>query len=109
MKLSSATSMKPYNAAGGDSLSTGRTVVEAQLRAILIDVLQVDQGVVASLNARSGLFGSLPEIDSMAVANLITAIEDRFDITIDDDDVDGEMLETFGGLTAFVEHKLTGS
>lgn len=106
--MSSATSLDTFKAAGGDSLSTGRTAVDAQLREILTDVLQVDPGVVASLNARSGLFGSLPEIDSMAVANLITAIEDRFEITIDDDDVDGEMLETFGGLAAFVEHKLAG-
>ncbi len=39
------------------------------------------------------------------VAGLLTEIEDRYDIVIEDDDVDGEMLETFGGLLAFVETK----
>ncbi|NQX95006.1 MAG: acyl carrier protein, partial [Erythrobacter sp.] len=46
------------------------------------------------------------ELDSMAVAGLLTEIEDRFDIVIEDDDVDGEMLETFGGLLTFVEAKI---
>ena len=76
------------------------------IREILVDVLHVEQAVVDGLTPQSGLFGSLPEIDSMAVANLITAIEDKFGFTIDDDDVDGEMLETFNGLLAFVERKL---
>ena len=41
----------------------------------------------------------------MAVAGLLTEMEDRLDIVIDDDDVDGEMLETYGGLLAFAEGK----
>jgi acyl carrier protein len=41
--------------------------------------------------ARTGLFGHLPELDSMAVAGLLTEIEDRLGIVIDDDEVDGEM------------------
>ena len=42
----------------------------------------------------------------MAVAGLLTEVEDRLEILIEDDDVDGEMLETFGGLLRFVEEKL---
>ena len=41
----------------------------------------------------------------MAVAGLLTEIEDRLDILIEDDEVGGEMLETFGGLAAFVKAK----
>jgi acyl carrier protein len=51
------------------------------------------------------LFGTLPELDSMAVAGLLTEIEDRLDIVIDDDEVDGELLETYGNLLAFVTAK----
>ena len=41
----------------------------------------------------------------MAVATLLTEIEDRFHIVIDDDEVDGELLETYGALLAFVDEK----
>jgi acyl carrier protein len=44
----------------------------------------------------------------MAVASLLTEIEDRFGIVIDDDEVDADMLETFGALSAFIQYKLEG-
>lgn len=78
----------------------------AQLQQILADVLGVSPADAGAMTAESGLFGHLPELDSMAVAGLLTEIEDRFGIVIEDDDVDGEMLETFGGLLAFVDAKL---
>ena len=83
-----------------------RGEIDVRLRQILIDILLVDAEIVAALEPASGLFGALPEIDSMAVAHLFTGIEDCFDITVDDDDVDGEMLETYGGLRSFVERKV---
>jgi len=75
------------------------------LRQILQDVLGLSAERAAELEMDSGLFGHLPELDSMAVAGLLTEVEDRLDILIDDDDVDGEMLETFGGLLEFVSAK----
>jgi acyl carrier protein len=45
----------------------------------------------------------------MAVAGLLTEMEDRLGIVIEDDDVDGEMLETYGGLLAFAKAKLADS
>ena len=79
---------------------------DAVLRAILGDVLGLAPGMAEGFTAHSGLFGHLPELDSMAVAGLLTEIEDRFAIVIDDDEVDGEMLESFGALSAFVAAKL---
>ncbi len=75
------------------------------LRQILTDVLGLKPGQSESFNAGTGLFGHLPELDSMAVAGLLTELEDRLDIVIDDDDVDGELLESFGSLLAFAEGK----
>jgi acyl carrier protein len=75
------------------------------LRKILTDILGLRPGQADGFDADSGLFGHLPELDSMAVAGLLTEIEDRFDVVIDDDEIDGEMLETFGSLLAFVETK----
>ena len=74
---------------------------DARLRAILRDVLGLQAAQVAAFEDDTGLFGALPELDSMAVAGLLTEMEDRLDIVIDDDEVDGELLETFGNLLAF--------
>ncbi|MEJ2409456.1 MAG: phosphopantetheine-binding protein [Novosphingobium sp.] len=75
------------------------------LRRILTDVLGLKPGQAESFHADTGLFGHLPELDSMAVAGLLTELEDRLDIVIEDEEIDGEMLETFGGLLAFAEAK----
>ena len=47
----------------------------------------------------------MPEFDSMAVAGVLTELEERLAITIDDDEVDGELFETFGNLLTFVKAK----
>lgn len=83
-----------------------REAIDTQLKSIIADVLGIDAAQADALGPDSGLFGHLPELDSMAVAGLLTEIEDRLDIVIEDDDVDGEMLETYGGLLAFVEAKV---
>jgi acyl carrier protein len=75
------------------------------LRGVLQDVLGLPPARVAKFDDDTGLFGHLPELDSMAVAGLLTEIEDRLGIVIDDDEVDGEMLGTYGALLAFVEAK----
>ena len=84
---------------------TAETDADIVLRAILSDVLGLDGERVAGFDEDTGLFGHIPELDSMAVAGLLTEIEDRMDFTIEDDEVEGEMLETFGGLRAFVVAK----
>ena len=75
------------------------------LRRILTDVLGLKDGQAAGFTEDTGLFGHLPELDSMAVAGLLTEMEDRLDIVIEDDEIDGELLETFGSLLAFAEAK----
>jgi len=82
---------------------------DSTLRAILQDVLGLSADRVATFDASTGLFGDLPELDSMAVAGLLTEIEDRLDIVIEDDEVDGELLESFGNLLSFLEDKVAQS
>lgn len=81
------------------------TDIETILRSIIADVLGVSAARAAALDDDSGLFGTLPELDSMAVANLLTEIEDRTGIIIEDDEIDGEMLETFGNLRRFLAER----
>ena len=82
--------------------------LDRQLRNILSDVLGLGPARVAAFTAKTGLFGDLPELDSMAVAGLLTEIEDRLDLVIDDDEVDGDLLADYGSLLRFVEVKRLG-
>ena len=82
--------------------------LDQELKGLIADVLGLDPAQAAAFGPDSGLFGHLPELDSMAVAGLLTEMEDRLGIVIEDDDVDGEMLETYGGLLAFARAKLAG-
>ena len=81
---------------------------EAVLRSILSDLLGLSAEQVAEMDDDTELFGAIPELDSMAVAGLLTEMEDRLNILIDDEDVDAELFETFGNLTAFAKAKVAG-
>jgi acyl carrier protein len=58
-----------------------------------------------SMDASTRLLGSLPELDSLAVAELLTAIEARFGFEMDYADLTTDMFETVGTLVAYVEKK----
>ncbi len=85
---------------------TDRSQTDQTLRAIMCDVLGLNIDHVDTFDDDTGLFGHLPELDSMAVAGLLTELEDRLDIVIDDEDLSGEILETWGGLLTFAEAKV---
>jgi len=82
-----------------------RTETDLKLRQILEEVLGLKPGQVDGFTADTGLFGELPELDSMAVAGLLTEMEDRLGITIDEDEIDGEIFETYGSLLKFAVAK----
>ena len=75
-----------------------------EVLSIIDDVLSL-QGRTAGFTPETPLLGAMPELDSMAVAGLLTEMEDRLDIIIEDDEVDGELLETYGALLTFAEAK----
>lgn len=77
------------------------TNIATDVREILRDVLSLGSRADA-LDADSPLLGALPELDSMAVANVIAAIEDRMGFAVDDDAISGATFATFGSLVDFV-------
>lgn len=79
--------------------------VDKTLRAVLADVLGLDRARVAAFTEGTPLFGALPEFDSMAVAGLLTELEERLGILIEDHEVDADMMETFGALLNFARTK----
>jgi acyl carrier protein len=88
-------------------MQSERIRIENVVRAVLRDVLSLGDAQVAAFDADTELFGALPELDSMAVAGLLTELEDRLGIVIDDDDVDGDLLATFGALADYAVTKAT--
>lgn len=80
-------------------------MVEQQVRTILRETLQLGDRA-ARLHAGSNLLGSLPELDSMAVVTVITALEDQFGFVVEDDEISAETFATFGSLVQFVTGKV---
>ena len=61
-----------------------------------------------SLTAESALLGQIPELDSMAVVTILTALEDAYGFTVEDDEISAETFATLGDLVAYVEEKVKG-
>ena len=80
-----------------------REQVVATVRSLLVDVLALDRARVARFDDQTELFGALPEFDSMAVATLLTEMEERLGILIEDEDVEAEDLMSFGSLVSLAD------
>ena len=78
--------------------------VETEILRLLDEVLSLE-GRSAGFIRSTPLLGALPELDSMAVVSLITALEESFGIAVDDDDIDGSTFATVGSLVDFVAAK----
>ena len=75
-----------------------------EVKAVLVETLALEDRA-DSIQAETPIFGALPELDSLAVLELIAALEARFGITADDEDVSAETFETLATLTSFVNGK----
>ena len=58
------------------------------------------------LGISSPLLGSVAELDSMAVVAVLTAIEERYGFSVNDDEVDGGTFASVASLVEFVRAKL---
>jgi acyl carrier protein len=80
------------------------SVIE-DVRTVVGDALRLD-GRMHLMTAATPLLGAIPELDSMAVVNLIMALEEHFGIEVADDEIDASTFTTLGSLSAFVEQKM---
>ncbi|MBY0233844.1 acyl carrier protein [Roseateles sp. PN1] len=78
---------------------------EKHVLRILDEVLSLN-GRSATFNRNTLLLGALPELDSMAVVSLLTALEEQLGIVVADDEIDGATFSSVGSLTDFVAAKL---
>ena len=72
-----------------------------EVRNVLAETLGIEDRA-ASLGPSTELLGSLPELDSMAVLEVVGALEERFGLTIEDSELTGDVFETLGSLSDFV-------
>ncbi len=75
------------------------------VRQIVGDALQLGSRL-EGLERGTPLVGNLPELDSMAVVSVITALEEHFSFVVDDDDDVSQAFHTLGSLTKYVEAKI---
>jgi len=78
-----------------------------EVRSIVGDALQLGERT-ASLQEDTALLGNLPELDSMAVVTVITALEEQYGFIVDDDEISAETFASLGSLTEFVQEKVAG-
>ncbi len=79
--------------------------LETDVLRLLDDVLGLG-GRARNFGPDTQLLGALPELDSMAVVGLLTALEERYGFVIEDDEIDGSAFASVASLTAFVQAKL---
>jgi acyl carrier protein len=80
-------------------------VVHDEVLRLLDEVLSL-RGRSSGFTRETPLLGAVPELDSMAVVSLLTGLEERFGVVIDDDDIDGDTFATVGTFVDFVSRKL---
>jgi acyl carrier protein len=76
------------------------------VKTVVASTLQMGSRV-QQMDAAAPLLGAVPELDSIAVVNLITALEEHFGITVADDEIGASTFETLGSLAQFIERKLS--
>ena len=79
--------------------------VENDIKKILQNTLVLGDEV-NDLDASSPLLGVIPELDSVGVVSVLTALEDEFDIVVEDDEISAAVFKTLGTLTEFLQEKL---
>jgi acyl carrier protein len=72
-----------------------------EVRTLVAEVLGITDRL-SSLTEATALLGSMPELDSMAVAELIASIEEKFGFEVDEADLTADVFDTIGSLSDFV-------
>jgi acyl carrier protein len=72
-----------------------------EVKAIVAETLDIEDRL-DSMDAATQLLGGLPELDSMAVVQLLTALGERFGFDANDVEFTADVFETLGALTTFI-------
>ncbi len=81
------------------------TDIQSEVVSILQSTLGLPDGSI-SADPSTRILGAIPEMDSMSVVGVLTSMEERYGIMIDDDEVDADVFATVGSLSEFLASKL---
>ena len=84
------------------------TNTESAVRDVLVTILGMEDRAHL-INSETKLLDELPELDSMAVVELMVALEERFSIRIEEGDLRGEVFQTLASLSGFVDEHLSAA
>jgi len=73
---------------------------------IMIGEVTGDSVAIHALAEGSPLLGAIPELDSLAIVNLLLAMENKYHFQIDDDEVEQSIFQSLSSLRSFAEEKL---
>lgn len=75
------------------------------VRALLGETLGLENSRTAAMTRATPLLNSVPELDSFAIVQLVAALEERFGLTLEDEDLTADLFATLGSLTTLVDEK----
>ena len=75
-----------------------------QLKTVLDEALFLN-GRAKQWGDQMSLLGNVPELDSMAVMNVVSALEIKFGIFVEDDDINADVFATIESLANFINQK----
>ena len=78
-------------------------MILTRLKSILSNVLEID---TSGFELSTQLLGNIPEFDSMAVMNLILAIEQNFQIEMWADELSAELFESLSSLSIHIKDQI---
>jgi acyl carrier protein len=73
-----------------------------ELKALIAQILGTEDRL-DSMDASTVLLGGMPELDSVAVVELVAMIEQRFGFEVDDADFTADAFETLGTLALLID------
>lgn len=77
--------------------------IQAIIKQLLIDDLQVDAAMLENATADTPLLGRGIGLDSVEAMRLALGLENAFDISIPDADLTVELFSSLGNLAAYVQ------
>ncbi len=80
------------------------TLAIAEVKAVVVETLEIEDRA-DSIDENTPLLGAVPELDSLAVLELIVELERRFDIVVEGDDVTADAFATLASLADFVAER----
>ena len=86
----------------------GMNDLEERIKRLLATRLRIGPEVLATSDARTSLLGRGIGLDSVEALALAVAIEEEFDIEVDDADLTAAVFETIGSVADYVRRRTAG-